>query len=68
MESDYNDVFLDSKVMIDETLKLFNNASTTLKHDIWKELILNTVIFVDNKPLKETSSEDKLHVFLLIVF
>jgi len=68
MESEYNETKVDLKLMIEETLKLFNNASQSLKFDIRKELIMQTVIFIDGHIYPEPSSEDKLHIFILIQF
>ena len=50
MESDYNEHYVDTNIIIEETLKIFNNASISLKYDIKKEILLNTTIFVNGKP------------------
>lgn len=50
MESDYNEHYLDCNIITEETLKLFNNASQSLKFDIRKEILLQCTIFINSKP------------------
>jgi hypothetical protein len=68
IESPYNENYVETRNAIKETLIIFGNSSLGFKQDLRKELIMITQIFVDGTPFKEASPEDKLQVYILIVF
>lgn len=53
---------------MNKTIKLFGNASGNMKKEIRRELIFDSSVLVDEKLLTDTSTLDKMQLYVLVQF
>ena len=61
-------IHLETTMIIEKSLNIFRNASSSFKKEMRRELIIDSSILVDNRILVDIGTTEKVQIYALVIF